>query len=175
MLRYAFFQKLRTVLGLILLIRRFRANRLNSWLFYRLYFTAAYRQKLNSQPQPATTSTSVQEFITINSRNNSICCSTMMIKPIIISGPSGGGKSTMLAKAMKEYPDAFAFSISHTTRKSRDGELDGQHYYFIEKSEFERMVKEGQFFEYAQFGGNFYGTRFGIFPLYVRSFWNPFI
>uniref|UniRef100_A0A914NXH9 Guanylate kinase-like domain-containing protein n=1 Tax=Meloidogyne incognita TaxID=6306 RepID=A0A914NXH9_MELIC len=82
----------------------------------------------------------------------------MMIKPIIISGPSGGGKSTILAKAMKEYPDAFAFSVSHTTRKPRDGELDGQHYYFIEKSEFERMIKDGEFLEHAQFGGNFYGT-----------------
>lgn len=145
MLRYAFF-----------LIRRFRVNRLNSWLLSHVYTTST---RQNLKHQPATASTSVQEVVTISSRNNSNCSDfMMMIKPIIISGPSGGGKSTILAKAMKEYPDAFAFSVSHTTRKPRDGELDGQHYYFIEKSEFERMIKDGEFLEHAQFGGNFYGT-----------------
>ncbi|KAL7080360.1 hypothetical protein ACQ4LE_000092 [Meloidogyne hapla] len=141
MLRYAFF-----------LIRRFRVNRLNSWLLSHVYTTST---RQNLKHQPATASTSVQEVVTISSRNSGL---TMMIKPIIISGPSGGGKSTILAKAMKEYPDAFAFSVSHTTRKSRDGEFDGQHYYFVEKSDFERMIKEGEFLEHAQFGGNFYGT-----------------
>uniref|UniRef100_A0A915N4I8 guanylate kinase n=1 Tax=Meloidogyne javanica TaxID=6303 RepID=A0A915N4I8_MELJA len=138
------------------MIRRFRVNRLNSWLLSHVYTTST---RQNLKHQPATASTSVQEVVTISSRNNSNCSDfMMMIKPIIISGPSGGGKSTILAKAMKEYPDAFAFSVSHTTRKPRDGELDGQHYYFVEKSEFERMIKDGEFLEHAQFGGNFYGT-----------------
>uniref|UniRef100_A0A914HVI5 Guanylate kinase-like domain-containing protein n=1 Tax=Globodera rostochiensis TaxID=31243 RepID=A0A914HVI5_GLORO len=81
-----------------------------------------------------------------------------MVRPIVISGPSGCGKSTLLARAMKEYPNAFAFSISHTTRKPRDGELDKKHYYFVEQCEMERMIRAGDFFEHAQFGGNLYGT-----------------
>ncbi|KAL3084046.1 hypothetical protein niasHT_033766 [Heterodera trifolii] len=81
-----------------------------------------------------------------------------MVRPIIISGPSGCGKSTILARAMKEYPEAFAFSISHTTRKPRDGELDQQHYYFVDRREMERMIDAGQFLEHAEFGGNLYGT-----------------
>ena len=92
------------------MIRRFRVNRLNSWLLSHVYTTST---RQNLKHQPATASTSVQEVVTISSRNNSNCSDfMMMIKPIIISGPSGGGKSTILAKAMKEYPDAFAFSVS---------------------------------------------------------------
>lgn len=82
----------------------------------------------------------------------------MHTRPIVLSGPSGGGKSTILTKAMKEYPDSFAFSVSHTTRKPREGELDGVHYYFTERSVMEKMIDNGEFLESAEFGGNFYGT-----------------
>jgi guanylate kinase len=148
MLRYTFF-----------LIRRFCLNHINFLSHTYVNASTTHRRNLKQHPQPSTASTSIQEVVNISSisNSNSFNC-ILMTKPIIISGPSGGGKSTILAKAMKEYPDAFAFSVSHTTRKPRPGEFNGQHYYFIEKSEFERMITAGEFYEHAQFGGNFYGT-----------------
>ncbi|CEF67395.1 Guanylate kinase-like domain and Guanylate kinase/L-type calcium channel beta subunit domain and Guanylate kinase family and P-loop containing nucleoside triphosphate hydrolase domain-containing protein [Strongyloides ratti] len=82
---------------------------------------------------------------------NNIC-------PIVISGPSGGGKSTILTRAMKEYPDMFGFSVSNTTRQPREGEQNGVHYWFTSKYEMEEMIKNNEFIEYATFGSNIYGT-----------------
>ncbi|CAD6189921.1 unnamed protein product [Caenorhabditis auriculariae] len=83
---------------------------------------------------------------------------TMPCRPLVLSGPSGGGKSTILTRAMKEYPESFAFSVSHTTRQPRTGEIHGIHYYFTERAEMEQMINSGEFLEHAQFGGNIYGT-----------------
>ncbi|VDM95239.1 unnamed protein product [Thelazia callipaeda] len=80
------------------------------------------------------------------------------MKPLIISGPSGGGKSTIITKAMEAYPDAFAFSISHTTRKPRPEEVDGINYWFVTEEKFKKMINDGEFLEYATFGGSMYGT-----------------
>ncbi|VBB33206.1 unnamed protein product [Acanthocheilonema viteae] len=80
------------------------------------------------------------------------------MKPIVISGPSGGGKSTVIAKAMEEYPNGFAFAISHTTRKPRPGEVNGKNYWFVTEEKFKEMIKDNEFLEYATFGGNMYGT-----------------
>ncbi|ULU11676.1 hypothetical protein L3Y34_015231 [Caenorhabditis briggsae] len=82
----------------------------------------------------------------------------MPCRPIVLSGPSGGGKSTILTKAMKEYPNSFAFSVSHTTRQPRAGEEHGKHYYFTEKEKMQAMIKNGEFLEHATFSGNTYGT-----------------
>ncbi|VDN59000.1 unnamed protein product [Dracunculus medinensis] len=80
-------------------------------------------------------------------------------RPIILSGPSGGGKSTILKKAMENYPDRFAFSsVLDTTRAPRIGEQNGIHYWFIDKASFEKMIANEEFIEYAVFSGNFYGT-----------------
>uniref|UniRef100_A0A914YH40 Guanylate kinase-like domain-containing protein n=1 Tax=Panagrolaimus superbus TaxID=310955 RepID=A0A914YH40_9BILA len=80
------------------------------------------------------------------------------IRPIVLSGPSGGGKSTILKRAMKDHPDAFAFSVSHTTRDPRAGEVHGSDYWFVPRPEMEQMIDKGLFLEHAQFGGNLYGT-----------------
>ncbi|XP_052235567.1 guanylate kinase-like isoform X2 [Dreissena polymorpha] len=80
------------------------------------------------------------------------------LRPIVFSGPSGSGKSTLLQRLFKEYPDSFAFSVSHTTRKPRPGEQEGKDYYYVEVPVFEKMVQEGGFLEHAQFSGNCYGT-----------------
>ncbi|CAO4361491.1 unnamed protein product [Caenorhabditis nigoni] len=82
----------------------------------------------------------------------------MPCRPIVLSGPSGGGKSTILTRAMKEYPHSFAFSVSHTTRQPRAGEEHGKHYYFTEKEKMQAMIKNGEFLEHATFSGNTYGT-----------------
>uniref|UniRef100_A0AC34GMZ2 Guanylate kinase n=1 Tax=Panagrolaimus sp. ES5 TaxID=591445 RepID=A0AC34GMZ2_9BILA len=80
------------------------------------------------------------------------------IRPIVLSGPSGGGKSTILKRAMKDHPESFAFSVSHTTRNPRSGEVHGADYWFVPRSEMEQMIDKGLFLEHATFGENLYGT-----------------
>ncbi len=77
--------------------------------------------------------------------------------PFIVSGPSGGGKTT-LAKSVLGKLDNLRFSVSCTTRKPRDGEVDGQDYKFISEAEFKKMVHEERFIEHALVHGNLYGT-----------------
>ena len=76
----------------------------------------------------------------------------------IISAPSGAGK-TSLVKALLERLSGVVVSVSHTTRAPRPGEEDGVDYHFFNKPEFERLVEEGEFLEYAQVFDNYYGTR----------------
>ncbi|MCJ1336826.1 hypothetical protein MMC09_002104 [Bachmanniomyces sp. S44760] len=79
-------------------------------------------------------------------------------RPIVISGPSGAGKSTLLKRLFADHPNTFGFSVSHTTRFPRAGEEDGREYNFTTKDAFLQLVDQGGFIEYAQFGGNYYGT-----------------
>ncbi|KZZ97187.1 guanylate kinase [Ascosphaera apis ARSEF 7405] len=79
-------------------------------------------------------------------------------RPVVLSGPSGTGKSTLLKKLFAEFPQTFGFSVSHTTRAPRPGEQDGREYYFTNKESFLDLVKASGFIEHAQFGGNYYGT-----------------
>lgn len=83
-----------------------------------------------------------------------------MLRPIVISGPSGTGKSTLLQKLFDEFNGLFGFSVSSTTRKPREGEVKGKHYNFVSVEEFEKMIEEKKFLEWAQFSGNYYGTTF---------------
>lgn len=75
----------------------------------------------------------------------------------VISAPSGAGKTTLLKKVMAELR-GLVFSISHTTRKPRPGELDGVDYHFVSKDAFREMIDNQLFLEYAEVHGNFYGT-----------------
>lgn len=59
---------------------------------------------------------------------------------------------------MQEFPEKFGFSVSHTTRKPRAGETDGQHYHFTTKDEMQKAIDDGKFIETATFSGNMYGT-----------------
>jgi guanylate kinase len=76
----------------------------------------------------------------------------------VISGPSGVGKGSLIEKLFSNHPNTFAFTVSHTTRKPRAGEVDGTNYFFVEHSEFDSLVAEGAFVEHAVFGSNKYGT-----------------
>ncbi len=76
---------------------------------------------------------------------------------IIVSGPSGVGKGTVLREVMGRNP-SLRFSISATTRTIRPGETDGVNYYFIDKERFEQMIRDGDLLEYASYAGNYYGT-----------------
>lgn len=83
-------------------------------------------------------------------------------KLIVISGASGVGKGTVLARVMEKRRD-ISFSVSATTRQPRPGEVDGVHYYFVTRERFEEMIQNGDFLEYDNHAKNYYGTpRFQI-------------
>ena len=76
---------------------------------------------------------------------------------LVLSSPSGGGKTTLANHLMQVFPK-LKFSVSCTTRAKRPGELDGLHYYFITVDEFKTKIENGEFTEYEEIFGNFYGT-----------------
>jgi guanylate kinase len=75
----------------------------------------------------------------------------------IISAPSGSGKSTLVTRLLASVPDLM-FSVSYTTRAPRGAEVEGQNYRYVSRAEFERMIEAGDFLEWAQVFGNYYGT-----------------
>ena len=77
---------------------------------------------------------------------------------IVLSGPSGVGKGTVRKKIFDDPSTSYKYSISMTTRDKREGEVDGVDYFFKAKSEFEELIKQDQFIEYAEFVENYYGT-----------------
>jgi guanylate kinase len=76
---------------------------------------------------------------------------------IIISSPSGGGKGTLIKEVLKIVPN-IGYSVSFTTREMRVGEENGLDYFFVSRAEFENLIAHGEFLEYAEVHGNFYGT-----------------
>ena len=75
---------------------------------------------------------------------------------VILSSPSGAGKTTLVKKISKEKN--YSISISHTTRKPRSYEIDGSHYFFVSDSEFKKLIKNEKFLEYAKVFKNYYGS-----------------
>ncbi|TDR81353.1 guanylate kinase [Paludibacterium purpuratum] len=82
----------------------------------------------------------------------------------IVVAPSGAGKTSLVAALLEAEP-TVGLSVSYTTRKPREGEIDGKHYHFISHAEFESMISRGDFLEYAEVYGNYYGTSRG----WIRS------
>ena len=76
---------------------------------------------------------------------------------VILSSPSGAGKTTITKKIQQKY-QSFKISVSHTTRKPRPNEVDGVDYNFISKKEFESLIKKNEFYEHAKIFENYYGT-----------------
>lgn len=75
----------------------------------------------------------------------------------VLSGPSGVGKSTVVAHMRKVHPEVW-LSVSATTRKPRPGERNGVHYFFVDNGEFDKLIANGELLEWAEFAGNRYGT-----------------
>ena len=80
-----------------------------------------------------------------------------MAKVFVITGPSGVGKGTLIAKLLERVPD-LELSVSATTRQPREGEVDGRDYHFLSTEEFEQRIDAEDFLEFATYSGNFYGT-----------------
>jgi len=76
---------------------------------------------------------------------------------LIVSSPSGAGKTTLTSRLLERFADV-RFSVSHTTRRPRPGEHDGREYHFVERAEFERLIESGNFLEWAKVHDNLYGT-----------------
>ena len=83
-----------------------------------------------------------------------------LLRPVVVCGPSGVGKGTLIEMLMKRFPnDQLGFSVSHTTRPPRDGEKDGVHYNFTTVEQIKKDIAAGKFIEYAEVHGKYYGTR----------------
>jgi guanylate kinase len=103
---------------------------------------------------------------------------TDFLRPLVLSGPSGVGKSTLLQRLFIEFPDKFGFSVSRmnthnshfrccithfaidTTRTPRPGEIHGKQYFYVTVQTFKDLIQNEAFIEYAEFSSNFYGTSF---------------
>jgi len=77
----------------------------------------------------------------------------------VISGPSGVGKNTIIRAVMQKV-DGLSYSVSHTTRKPRNGEINGRDYYFVDEKTFKKMIEDGLFVEWAKVYSDYYGTSF---------------
>jgi guanylate kinase len=77
--------------------------------------------------------------------------------PFVVAAPSGTGKTTICHRVVED-DEGVVFSVSHTTRARREGEVDGEDYHFVSRSEFERLAGDGAFLEWALYNGNHYGT-----------------
>ena len=78
-------------------------------------------------------------------------------RPTVLTGPSGVGKGTLVARLRERHPEIW-LSVSATTRAPRSGEIDGIHYFFHSKERFNELVQSGGLLEWAEFAGNYYGT-----------------
>ena len=82
----------------------------------------------------------------------------MTARVVVLSSPSGGGKTTIARRLLADWPAEFGYSVSATTRAPRAGEVDGQSYHFLSRPEFDARVKRGEFLEWAEYAGERYGT-----------------
>lgn len=82
-----------------------------------------------------------------------------MNKIVFIVGESGSGKSYLQENLIREYPDTYTRIISTTSRDRREGEIDGLHYHFRNKSKFEELINQDSLLQHVEFGGNYYGTQ----------------
>ena len=96
----------------------------------------------------------------LGASDRSFCATSKAPRPIVLVGPSGSGKGTLVGILQKNHPDAFGFSVSHTTRPPRPGEVDGVNYHFTNRDHMQKEIDQGKFLEFADVHGKFYGTSF---------------
>lgn len=88
---------------------------------------------------------------------------------VVLTGPSGAGKSTCEERLLKEFPAVFGRMVSMTTRPPREGEVDGIHYHFKTRDEFNAAIESGELIEHAEFCGTLYGTPFSSADATLRE------
>lgn len=93
--------------------------------------------------------------------NSGVVGGSSVVQSVLICGPSGVGKGTLINRLLNDHPDQFALSVSRTSRKARPGEIHGIHYFFTDRTELEHDIKHGtyRYLETAEVHGNLYGTR----------------
>jgi guanylate kinase len=79
-------------------------------------------------------------------------------RPLVVCGPSGVGKDTLVSMVCEHYPRVFTKVVTHTTRKPRTGEADGDHYHFVTREQMQKDIQKGNFVEHAEVHGHLYGT-----------------
>jgi len=94
---------------------------------------------------------------------------------ILISAPSGGGKTTLMKMLLQDYPGLFEFAVSTTTRAPRTGEVDGVDYNFITPAQFAARLQAGDFLEHAQVHGNFYGSSRSVISAALKKGHSPLL
>lgn len=112
---------------------------------------------VNAQPDDLTDPVITYHLIQQN-RELSKNLGKELFSPLVIVGPSGAGKGTLINALQTAFPSKFAFSVSYTTRGIRAQEVDGIHYNFVNKDTFETMKAKDEFLETAAVHGNYYGT-----------------
>lgn len=132
-------------------MKKFRAHRFILKLFK------------DASPVSSYHTSKINKIATLSTNDVCINCRTLamarnLLRPLVLCGPSGSGKSTLLSRLLLEHPDKFGFSVSHTTRKPRQGEVNGKHYYFTDRAAFQRAIDNGEFLETAEYNSNLYGT-----------------
>lgn len=93
---------------------------------------------------------------------------------IVISGPSGSGKSTLIRRLLQKHGE-LVFSTSHTTRPRREREIDGKDYHFVSREQFQQMIDNDKYVEWALVFGNYYGTSYGEIESKVKESQNTFL
>ncbi|KAL4476786.1 hypothetical protein ABPG72_010623 [Tetrahymena utriculariae] len=93
----------------------------------------------------------------------------ILLRPIIISGPSGAGKGTLVNMIVQQHNDKFQKSISYTSRKPQRGETHGVEYYFVSREEFEKEIAKNSFLEFCVYQGEYYGTHKGKLESIIQS------
>ena len=125
-------------------------------------FRKKNKQRYIATFQSSTLYLGVSLFLTIQRIKSNITRHSRLLmtalQPIVIAGPSGVGKGTLVKKLMEKYPACFGFSVSHTTRAPRPGETHGVHYNFVSKDTMLKAIENKEFIEYAHVHSNIYGT-----------------
>ena len=98
-----------------------------------------------------------------------------MLRLIVVYGPSGTGKSTLIQRMIETYPDKFAKPVSYTTRSRREDEKEGSDYFFVNETEFKNVLTRGAFTEHAYYNGHLYGTRKAHLVQILRKGLTPII
>jgi len=127
--------------------------------FSQTYFSVF--SHIEAVPSDLSTVRNTVRLIELNTRarlEKHLAPEKVMFKPLVVVGPSGAGKGTLISFLTSKFPEKFGFSVSYTTRAPRQGEVDGVHYNFVTMDKFKDMIANDEFIEHCQVYDKMYGT-----------------